>query len=1278
MRKLFENPIPKPRPSDKETIYDNIHPDDYDTIDDIISPEYKKKLDDEENMISNYPYDDNYKFDVYETNIDPLLRFIHERNLPPSGWVRINRSNIKSGHYSSKNNRTLELSCSYQFITPILDEPISSQIAPFTICSFDGEMNSITGDFPTANKDYSKLSGELAKKCLETNNYIDCEQLQRWIQFVFSNKICYEHYSPLPEFQQLSRICTEQCTKSNQVKCICLNYESTRVCYECINENMQKIPMHNLLNICDTLCIGSILNIKNTFKPYQEKLNELTEAFLKSLNLECPKIQSDEIIQIGNVFQRFGEPEPYLKHIIIQKEADPIPGITIQACANEYDLLTEWRNLLLRESPNITIGYNTYGFDWPYIYQRIAYNECDFLLDIAPFKQTYTKLKPYDLNFLPQQRDDKKVRESTYICTDKNDKQSMMGYMDIPGSYHVDIMNVVKGEHKLDVYKLDAVAAHFIKGMILSYFIQNDFGITYIQTNNVFGMKVNDWIIFQEADIIPPNVYFQKQRFEIIGIIPNSSKTFVLIVKGMIHLNDLETFQFIDDNDNDNDNDNINMYTNFIPDISWITMDQHSVNWGVVKDDLSPAELFRKYLGSNADRRDIAKYCIQDCQLTLTLFMKLDILLFNISMSNVCYIPIDFLFTRGQGIKVLSLMSKHCRDEKYLIPYQRHTLPNADNDDSDDDGDEEEDNNNDSTTSNSCISSNRWVDQDIRGAFSGKRKYTHDLMDSTPPNYRLQSNKQYLSQSNNTKTKRNSTTTPTKSKKNKEIQVLKYEGAYVINPKSGIYPYVITWDYNSLYPSCIMSENLAHEMHIINSEYMGEVGRARLEKLGFLVNDIIYDNYVYFKSGKKIRKELNLSEPGRLCRFIYTKMDENGQIIPSTQGILPKIVSSLLQRRKDVRKLQKKVDKNSFEWKVYEGQQLAFKKTANSFYGSVGASVNPIYYRDVAACTTQTGKKMLLLARDTLLTKYPDTECVYGDTDSVFFNIPIQYVYNENHEIVRPYTDEEMLQYCCVIGKEGSAEVAKYLRHPHNLEFEKILKKLKLFKKKKYSGMKITPPDIIHYDLLRMGLFIIRRDSAPIARHLGSMVDILLTQTDNILDIYNICQREIIKILEGEYPLKYFIMTKQLKSNYANPNSIAHKVLADRIGIRDAGNKPNVGDRIQFVYFINPNKNVTLLGERIETPDYLIQNNLQIDYLYYIEHQIMNPISQLMSLVLEKLPGYNLPKNYWNNLPNQDSKKIETARINKSAELIFDKLLISYRNRQYKKQHIITDFLISR
>ena len=42
-------------------------------------------------------------------------------------------------------------------------------------------------------------------------------------------------------------------------------------------------------------------------------------------------------------------------------------------------------------------------------------------------------------------------------------------------------------------------------------------------------------------------------------------------------------------------------------------------------------------------------------------------------------------------------------------------------------------------------------------------------------------------------------------------------------------------------------------------------------------------------------------------------------------------------------------------------------------------------------------------------------------------------------------------------------------------------------------------------------------------------------------------------------------------------------------------------------------------GEKIETPSYITENKIKIDYSFYISNQLMKPIQQVFALVLEKI-----------------------------------------------------------
>ena len=90
---------------------------------------------------------------------------------------------------------------------------------------------------------------------------------------------------------------------------------------------------------------------------------------------------------------------------------------------------------------------------------------------------------------------------------------------------------------------------------------------------------------------------------------------------------------------------------------------------GTRKNDLPPEQIFSKFnTGSPEDIKIIAEYCIQDCILVNDLFDILDIFINSIGMSNVCLVPCNLLFTRGQGIKVYSKITQKCLERNTAFP----------------------------------------------------------------------------------------------------------------------------------------------------------------------------------------------------------------------------------------------------------------------------------------------------------------------------------------------------------------------------------------------------------------------------------------------------------------------------------------------------------------------------------------------------------------------------------------------------------------------------------
>ena len=89
---------------------------------------------------------------------------------------------------------------------------------------------------------------------------------------------------------------------------------------------------------------------------------------------------------------------------------------------------------------------------------------------------------------------------------------------------------------------------------------------------------------------------------------------------------------------------------------------------GQQKEDVHHSIISDLQQGSDADRHRLAVYCLKDAHLPQQLMVKLSILVNYIEMARVTGVPLSFLLTRGQQIKVFSMLLRKCRRSDLLIP----------------------------------------------------------------------------------------------------------------------------------------------------------------------------------------------------------------------------------------------------------------------------------------------------------------------------------------------------------------------------------------------------------------------------------------------------------------------------------------------------------------------------------------------------------------------------------------------------------------------------------
>ena len=1320
-------------------------------------------------MYNNYKYYfESLKqkgFKMYESNIDPFLRYIHEMDIKPCGWISV-------VDYLEEDNDNYETRCDYNVVVENTNISAidNNSFAPLLITSFDIECTSSHGDFPVAKKDYKKVAQDFAQVA-KAGYSITTEFLLYWFEKILKEK----------DVEVEKNLIINKVFVKNKKEYKFDNYK------EKIEKKSNQIikyldDISNYIEQDDD--VENEENIKpNTVKEQNIIINSLNDIFMEIL----PQLEGDKIIQIGTTVHKYGSDNIVYKNIISLNSCNKITDADVIECKTETEVLREWKNLIIRLNPDILTGYNIFGFDMEYIWNRAEENNC--------------------VDEIFQGLGRNISRKSTLIKQELSSSalgDNILKYFDMDGTVVIDLLKIVQRDHKLDSYKLDNVSSIFI---------------------------------------------------------------------------------------------------------------------GDKKDDLKPCEIFQKFKGCAEDRCTIAKYCIQDCALVNKLIHKLKILENNIGMANVCLVPLNYLFKRGQGIKIFSLVAKQCMDKGFLIP------------------------------------TNKYSDYQREGEMDG------------------------------------------------------YEGAVVLDPKEGIYlnEPIVVFDYGSLYPSSMIARNLSHDCYVMNDKYIVDDPNIDYIKVS-------YDEYTGTgdKKTKTGVKECVFAKykdgkkgviPDILCMLLQERKSTRNKIeyktvttndatysgIISEKGGIITIDDNGKKHKVKIAEIIKQHDTyNKFEQDVLDALQLAYKITANSLYGQIGAKTSQIYLKDIAACTTATGREMIMLAKDYVETHY-NANVIYGDSvmpytpltyttggsikvttfekmegdwfpytnfksndnnisnkeqfipnyifvwthegwarikrfirhkttkkiyrvitnsgvidvtedhslldeygevikpndckigqkllhkvpnisagnnsfdediayiygvyvaagkiykydnmeifevtsneyESLFkfktimeqkFDIHLKlvhfnnkymlkkedyeikianifdcchfdghkivpeiiinscenviksfktgyfkihdryifkldqqalaqsfvileqmignsYIYNVNdnniyfiyqyisfediyrivdikllhdsytgfvYDIETEYgvfhggignlivknTDsifcsfplktkegnevygKEALPYAIEVGKHVEKNIVSIMPSPQKLNYEKTLYPFILFSKKRYVG-NLYEFDVNKFKQKSMGIVLKRRDNANIVKKIyGGIIDIILNKQD-LKESIVFLKEELTNLVDGKTQIDDLIISKSLKGSYIDATKIAHKVLADRIAERDPGNKPQVNDRIPYVYIYAPD--AKLQGDKIENPDYILANNLKIDYLHYITNQIMNPVLQLYALCLEELPNYNEDVDYWIHVENDLKKKplyqndikrknrMENLKLQKVKELLFNEFIEKLSEPKVKK-----------
>lgn len=1139
------------------------------------------------------PDDEEVEFQLYESNIDPLLRFLHIQNLEPTGWITINDYETNIPKATTSN---IDISCNWTAVKRYT----STLNMGFSICSFDIETDSSHGDFPLAKKDYLKVARDLVEYWNNINKKIE--------EFKKESKKLDEEKNKL-YLEYLDK------KKNAQTTIYKYLYDSFNAEYDPENQNevIGHIGVYHIYIKCDKPKPTELL-----LKKISKHLESLAciaytsvNIKMKSSNIEkinmimsqnLPPIEGDRSRQIGLKFIRYGEKVCYKNILISYGSCNKIDNTDVIVVDSEQHLLLEFAKCMRHYDPDFIIGYNIFNFDFPFLYHRAE-----------------------ELGVIDRFTDLGRILEKKSYMTEKRGKVKTL-YLEISGRIQIDIYKILQREQpNLDSYKLDNVCSHFIKSKI-KRMCKNQTGGTDIYVDDVSGIYSENYIHVMFVDGYTENK--MEQKFKVISANRTDKDSIITISEDVS--SGLERYK--------------------------------EKLWALAKDDLSPKELFKRFKGDADDRALIGKYCMMDVNLCIELLMKLQMITNNMGMANVCITPLNWIFMRGQGVKILSLISKTCRSEDYLLP----TLLIGESD-----------------------------GQKYEGAFVLPPKpgvYLEDYITVLDYNSLYPSSMIAENLSHET-----------------------YCGAMCRCDKHlDIVP--ITNVINNYFEeeSLICDKCIELNKNTPMNDWLGMAGITAIRSKGLNFEDIPHDIFhLEFTKTGLIKSKTKIGV--RICRFI--------QYPENKKGVLPRILMALLKARKDTRtkmtfesitlengdeycgiitekdghivikdenfkviaddisatSIVDRHDKFSdFEIAVLDGLQLAYKVTANSLYGQLGARTSAVFLKDIAASTTATGRKQLLLAKDYVETKYHGAEVIYGDTDSIFVNFKPK---DSDGNLLKGI---DGLVRSIELGKDVSKGIKKILKNPQNLGYEKTFYPFCIFSKKRYVGKKYEE-DPTKYKMASMGIVLKRRDNCPLVKiFFGGVIDILMNRCtyQAAVDYVHQC---CMNLISDNYPIEKLTISKMLNSHYKNPDTIAHKVLADRIGERESGNKPQNGDRIPYVYIINPQ--AKLQADKIENPNFVLHNKLKLDHKFYITNQISKPIGQIFALFIEKLSSKykeeDFDKQYRSLLSNGKTeyaaaKKVGETRLKCAIEYLFEKHvqeLQRVENRLVHKQTTLFDFL---
>ena len=505
--------------------------------------------------------------EVFEANIDPMLRFLHTQGIQPCGWIL-----IKDGKnsISEDSESGIVIECDYEQVVPTKGPRVS---APFLTASWDIECFSMTGDFPLAKRTWTKTAKDLINLASDAS-----------------------HAASLI----INSIATGQNPPSTLPKGMTPIYCQLKKTFDNVSSKLLESDVQEQ--------IQNVLNIQGVIDERVATLEKILEKHLKTLIY----LVGDPVIQIGTTLTR-GTPESVERHLFVFPDCAACEGIVIHAYKTEKAMILAWFEWMVQRNPDILLGYNIFGFDESYLWHRAE--ELNLITSTSPIHQ-FTRL----FVLASEMKLEEKFLSSSALGDNR------MYIWTTHGRLQIDLYHYIKRNNTLPSYKLDEVTKHFMSGKLKSQeYVSGKLTLT------VAG-AIKDVRAGRAVTLLDDTGETVSPKMTVEAVDGNK-----IIISCDLTEDDLAEME-------------------------------DATKWVIVKDDVSPQDIFRLHREGAKGRAVVGKYCLQDCDLVIELYKKLETFNNTMCMANVCSVPVSYIFTRGQGIKIESLIFKACRERDILIP----------------------------------------------------------------------------------------------------------------------------------------------------------------------------------------------------------------------------------------------------------------------------------------------------------------------------------------------------------------------------------------------------------------------------------------------------------------------------------------------------------------------------------------------------------------------------------------------------------------------------------